>query len=75
MFVLRTLFGSLFSGILRLAVLASLLVAAYLLLAKPLLDKADDAVKSTRSGPQRVLHCVEHSGAEVKRVERCARRF
>jgi hypothetical protein len=74
-FLLRALFRSLTSSILRLAILAGLLVAAYLLVAKPLLHSASDTVKATESRPRKVIRCMGHSNGDVKRIERCARRF
>ncbi|MGH2975599.1 MAG: hypothetical protein ACRDLL_12125 [Solirubrobacterales bacterium] len=75
MFLLRALFRSLTSSILRLAVLAGLLVIGYLLVAKPLLHSASDAVKATESRPLKVIHCMGRANGDVKRIERCARRF
>jgi hypothetical protein len=74
-FLLRALFRSLTSSILRLAVLAGVLVLAYVLVAKPLLDSAGDAVKATESRPRKVIHCVGHSNGDMERIERCARHF
>ena|GEM_PF-3449687 len=75
MFLLRTLFRGLTSGILRLVVLAGVLVLAYLLVAKPLLDSANDAVKATEARPKRVIRCIGRAGGDVQRIQRCTRKF
>jgi hypothetical protein len=75
MFLLRALFRGLTSSILRLAILAGVLVLAYVLVAKPLLNSANDAVKATESRPRKVIRCIDHSSADLKRIERCARHF
>jgi hypothetical protein len=75
MFLLRTLFRSLTSSILRLAVLAGVLLLAYLLVARPLLDSADKAIKSTESHPRKAIRCIGRSHGNLERIERCARRF
>jgi hypothetical protein len=74
-FLLRTLFRSITSSILRLAVLAGVLVLAYVLVAKPLFDSASDAIKATESRPRKVVHCIGRSNGDVKRIERCTRHF
>jgi hypothetical protein len=45
--ILRNLFGSLTSGIIRLLVAVGILAAAYLFIVKPVLNTADEAIKST----------------------------
>jgi len=45
--LLRTLFSSLTSSIIRLAVFAGMLLLLYLLIVKPALNKADNAIHST----------------------------
>jgi hypothetical protein len=74
-FLLRALFRGITSSILRLAIFAGVLVLAYVLVAKPLLDSAGDAVKATESRPRKVIRCMSHADGDVKRMERCARRF
>ena len=44
---LRNLFGNLTAGIIRLLVTVGILAAAYLFILKPILDTADEAIKST----------------------------
>jgi hypothetical protein len=105
MSILRHLFGNLASGVVRLAILAGLLIAGYLLIAKPAIDKTDRAIHSSgleRIGnslesvaprierqvkrafdltkakggdPQRLVRCVKHADQDVKKLERCTRRF
>jgi hypothetical protein len=70
--ILRNLFGSFASRIVRLAVAAGVLLLCYLFIAKPALDRTTDAV---RSGGQRLIHCVEHARQDTRKLERCARRF
>jgi hypothetical protein len=74
-FLLRSLFRGITSSILRLAILAGALVLAYLLVAKPLLDSAGDAVKATESRPRKVIHCIGQSNGDVERIKRCTRHF
>ncbi len=103
--LLRNLFGSLTSGIIRLAVAAGVLFLCYLFIVKPVLKTTDEAFKSTgidsigksiegvskeirrevhrsfettkkRGGnPQKLVHCVQRANGDVKRIERCTRRF
>lgn len=105
MFLLRTLFGGLTSGIIRLAVAAGVLFLCYLFIVKPVLKTTDDAIHSTgldqignsiegvsreikrevhrsfetakRHGgsPNKLVHCIKHANGDVKRIERCTRRF
>jgi hypothetical protein len=103
--LLRNLFGSLTSGIIRLAVAAGVLFLCYLFIVKPVLKTTDDAIHATgldqigksiegvsgeikrevhrsfettkRHGgnPHKLIHCVQHANGDVKRIERCTRRF
>jgi hypothetical protein len=103
--LLRNLFGNLTSGIIRLAVAAGVLFLCYLFIVKPVLNKTDEAFRSTgldqvgksiegvskeirrqvhRSfettkkhggNPQKLVHCVQSANGDVKRIERCTRRF
>lgn len=47
--ILRNLFGNLTSGVIRLAVTVGILAAVYLLILKPVLKTADNAIKTTNS--------------------------
>jgi hypothetical protein len=105
MALLRNLFGSLTSGIIRLAVAAGVLFLCYLFIVKPVLKTTDDAIHSTgldqignsiegvskeikrevhrsfettkRHGgnPHKLIHCIKVANGDVKRIERCTRRF
>ncbi len=75
MFLLRSVFRGLTSSILRLAILGAVLLVAYLLVAKPLFDSADRAIKSTESHPRKAIRCIGRSHGNLARIERCARRF
>ncbi len=103
--LLRNLFGSVTSGIVRLAVTAGVLFLCYLFIVKPVLKTTNDAIESTGldqigeslegmstqikrevhrsfevtkkrgANPQKLVHCVQHANGNVKRIERCTRRF
>jgi predicted PurR-regulated permease PerM len=57
--ILRNLFGSLTSGIIRLLVTVGILAAAYFFIVKPVLKSADNAVNKTNSAFE---HSFEQSG-------------
>jgi hypothetical protein len=63
--LLRNLFGSLTSGIIRLAVTAGVLFLAYLFIVKPVLKKTDEAFKST--GFEQIGKSIEGVSKEIKR--------
>ncbi|HEY2335261.1 MAG TPA: hypothetical protein VGH58_09670 [Solirubrobacterales bacterium] len=63
--LLRNLFGSLTSGIIRLAVAAGVLFLCYLLIVKPVLKTTDDAIKST--GFDQIGKSIEGVSKEIKR--------
>jgi len=69
--LLRLPLGCLTWTILRLTVAAAVLVAAYLLVVKPLLDKGDDAHHRL----DRVSRCVEHANGNAHRILRCSAKF
>jgi hypothetical protein len=103
--LLRNLFGSLTSGIIRLAVTGGILVLCYLFIVKPVLDTTNEAIESSGidqigkslSGvgrgikrqvnhsfkvtkergvnPQKLVRCIKSAHGNVKRIERCTRRF
>jgi hypothetical protein len=75
MFLLRSLFRGLTSSILRLAIFAGVLFLCYLLILRPALNEAGDAIDSTKSKPQKLLACAKRSHGDVKRLQRCARNF
>ena len=63
--LLRNLFGSLTSGIIRLAVFAGMLLLLYFLIVKPVLDTTTDAIHS--SGLDRIGKSLDGVGTEIKR--------
>jgi hypothetical protein len=63
--LLRNLFGSLTSGIIRLAVAAGVLFLCYLLIVKPVLKTTNDAIHST--GLDQIGHSIEGVSREIKR--------
>ncbi len=65
MFLLRTVFRSLTSSIIRLAVFAGMLLLLYLLIVKPALNKADDAIHST--GLDQIARSLDGVSTEIKR--------
>jgi hypothetical protein len=103
--ILGNLFGSLTSGLIRLAVSAGILLLCYLFIVKPVLKTTDEAIKSSglqeisktfdsvSHGVQReirkafkntgghgrrqrrLVRCINRSHGNVKRIERCTRRF
>ncbi|MGH2936937.1 MAG: hypothetical protein ACRDPE_02325 [Solirubrobacterales bacterium] len=69
------------SSIIRLAILAGILVVAYLVLLKPAIDSGERKVRHTlhslekRANPKHLEHCIEHAGGDVDKMKRCARLF
>jgi cell division protein ZapA (FtsZ GTPase activity inhibitor) len=69
------------SSIIRLAILAGILVVAYLLLLKPAIDSGEKTVRHTlhslekKASPERLKHCIEHADGDVDKMKRCARLF
>jgi maltooligosyltrehalose synthase len=102
---LGNLFGSLTSGLIRLAVAAGILFLCYLFIIKPVLNTTDKAIKASGieeigktfdsvnrrvqreirqalrttderpANRRRLVRCIKRSRGNVKRIERCARRF
>jgi hypothetical protein len=88
--ILRNLFGSLTSGIIRLMVAVGILAAAYILIVKPVLHTTDEAIKSSgidqitktiRSVNHDVQQEIRHSfsatrknGANPQRLIHCIQR-
>jgi len=66
--LLRNLFGSLTSGIIRLAVTAGVLLLCYLFIVKPVLDTTNEAIKS--SGIDQIGKSLSGVGREIKRQVR-----
>jgi cell division protein ZapA (FtsZ GTPase activity inhibitor) len=69
------------SSIIRLAILAGILVVAYLLLLKPAIDSGEKKIRHTlhslekKASPERLKHCIEHADGDVDKMKRCARLF
>ncbi len=71
MSLLRLPLGCLTWSILRLAILAAGLLAAYLLVARPLLDDADRAIRPATHRIERVDRCLAHAHGDTHRLYRC----
>jgi hypothetical protein len=71
----------LISSIIRLAIFAALLLAAYFLLLKPAIEGGEKKVGSTlhslekKANPKRLEHCIRHADGDVEKMKRCARLF
>jgi cell division protein ZapA (FtsZ GTPase activity inhibitor) len=69
------------SSIIRLAILAGILVVAYLVLLKPAIDSGEKKVRHTlhslekKASPKRLAHCIERADGDVDKMKRCARLF
>jgi cell division protein ZapA (FtsZ GTPase activity inhibitor) len=69
------------SSIIRLAILAAILVAAYLLLLKPAIDSGEKSVRHTlhslekKASPKRLEHCIKHADGNLGKMKRCAQVF
>jgi hypothetical protein len=63
--LLRNLFGSLTSGVIRLAVAAGVLFLCYLFIVKPVLKTTDDAIHST--GLDQIGKSIEGVSKQIKR--------
>jgi cell division protein ZapA (FtsZ GTPase activity inhibitor) len=69
------------SSIIRLAILAGILVVAYLVLLKPAIDSGEKQVRHTlhsleqKASPKRLAHCIQHADGDVDKMKRCARLF
>jgi hypothetical protein len=69
------------SSILRLAILAAILVAAYFFLLKPAIDSGEKTVGHSlhslerKASPKRLEHCLTHADGDITKMKRCARIF
>jgi cell division protein ZapA (FtsZ GTPase activity inhibitor) len=69
------------SSILRLAILAAILVAAYFFLLKPAIDSGEKTVGHSlrslerKASPKRLERCLTHAEGDLEKVKRCARIF
>ncbi len=74
-------FRWLVSSILRLALLAAIVVAAYFLLLKPAIHSGEQSLGRSlhslerKASPQRLARCISHAGGDVAKTKRCARLF
>jgi hypothetical protein len=69
------------SSIIRLAILAGIVVVAYLVLLKPAIDSGEKKVRHTlhslekKASPGHLKHCIERADGDVDKMKRCARLF
>jgi hypothetical protein len=69
------------SSIIRLAVLAGILVAAYFLLLKPAIHSGENSVNHSlhrlerAASPTRLKHCLARADGDLEKVKRCATKF
>ena len=69
------------SSIIRVAILAGILVVAYLVLLKPAIDSGEKKVRNTlhtleqKASPAHLKRCIEHADGDVDKMKRCARLF
>ena len=63
--LLRNLFGSLTSGVIRLAVMAGVLALVYLFIVKPVLKTTNDAIE--KSGLNQIGKSIEGVSTEIQR--------
>jgi hypothetical protein len=69
------------SSIIRLAILAGVLVAAYFLLLKPAIHSGEKTVNHSlhslerAASPTRLEHCLSHADGNVEKMKRCATKF
>ena len=71
----------LLSSIIRAAVLAAIVVAAYFLLLKPAIDSGEKSVDHSlhrlerAASPTRIKHCLKHSEGNLEKMKRCTTKF
>jgi hypothetical protein len=69
------------SSIIRLAILAAILLAVYLLLLKPAIEggekKVDHALHSLekKANPRRLERCIKHADGNLEKMKRCSQLF
>jgi hypothetical protein len=66
--ILRSLFGNVTNGIIRLAVTAGILFCVYLFIVKPVLDTTNKAIES--SGLNQIGNSLQDLGPQIKREVR-----
>jgi hypothetical protein len=69
--LLRLPLGCLTWSILRLTILAAVLVTAYLLVVRPLIDRGEKATNRV----DRVGRCLEHAHGNAHKLLRCGAKF
>ena len=69
------------SSILRLAILAAILVAAYFILLKSAIDGGENTVRHSlhslekKASPKHLERCIERAGGDIEKIKRCTRLF
>ncbi len=69
------------SSIIRLAIVAGIVVAAYFLLLKPAINSGEKSVEHSlhslerKASPKRLAHCLSHADGDVEKMKRCATKF
>ena len=69
------------SSIIRLAILAGILVAAYFLLLKPAIHSGEKTVDHSihrlerAASPARLKHCLSRADGNLEKMKRCATKF
>jgi cell division protein ZapA (FtsZ GTPase activity inhibitor) len=69
------------SSIIRLAILAAILIAAYLLLLKPAIDSGEKTVRHSlhslekKASPKHLERCLKRADGDVDKMKRCAQLF
>jgi hypothetical protein len=69
------------SSIIRLAIFAAILAAAYFLLLKPAIDSGETKVRNglhsleRKASPKHLEHCIQRADGDVGKMKRCARIF
>ena len=69
------------SSIIRVAILAGILFAAYFILLKPAIDSGENSVRHSlhslekKASPAHLKRCIERADGDVEKMKRCARLF
>jgi hypothetical protein len=69
------------SSIIRVAILAGILVAAYFLLLKPAIDSGEKSARHSlhslekKASPKHLERCFERADGDVEKMKRCTRIF
>jgi hypothetical protein len=73
--LLRLPLGCLTWTILRLTIAAAVLIAAYLVAVRPLLEGADRAAAPVTHRIERINRCIERAHGDTHRIIRCSAKF